>query len=187
MDILRIGLDVEIISCLAAASGLVIATSAADVLGQHSTAPAAQQKFDGLSLTGVYKDYKTVAVQQSLQARSLLPNTKKNLILEKIILNYYAVVAVFLPITLTYITYIAIRFHFAFLAGVIWASLCGFMLLAITAAHNLSLVQKIRMILITPVIYIPFLVITIYWAVKLATVFLRAAANFFMKVKVIPA
>lgn len=184
-QVLRIGVDIEIISCLIAGSSLIISAGIADII-KHQPANVKHQKTDNFSLVGVYDDFCLVANEQIHQAKSLLKPSEKTSFIEKIIKGYYGLVAIFLPIVLTYITYVAIRFHFAFLAGVTWASLCGFMLLAITATRNLNLSRKLRLILINPVIFIPFVALTIYWAIKIASPFMKTTAIFFMQAKVMP-
>ncbi|HSX44977.1 MAG TPA: glycosyltransferase [Candidatus Saccharimonadales bacterium] len=64
------------------------------------------------------------------------------------------------PIYFTYFIYLALKYHNPILFIIAWATMTGFLLLALWGDEHMTLIRKIRMTLLAPLMYIVFYVMT---------------------------
>lgn len=158
---IRILIDIELISCLAAASGILTGASLYDLKAvRHKRSKSSRSA--NYSLLASASELKLAASEQVKKAGALLPRRAVG-----ILRIYLKIMIVALPITLAYISYTAIRFRFSFLTILTWASLFGFLVLAVLASEKLSATRKLRLIMLAPAIYWPFIIFSFWWALKI--------------------
>lgn len=175
-QLVRVLIDIELISCLAVASGVLVGASLYDLkkirhgnkklgkLGGRRVKLATWPR-STYSLRGCKRELELVITQQAEKTTALLP--RRLVIIEKFIKIYYKLLIIGLPLMLAYISYAAIRFRFTFLMVVAWASLFGFMALATMTSEKLSSGRKLRLIALEPVAYWPFMLLSLVWALKI--------------------
>lgn len=159
---IRILIDVELVSCLAAASGILVAASFYDLKAARHQRSKIKPRTASYSLLASARELELAASEQAKKAGALLPVP-----VAVIIKTYLKIIIIALPITLVYISYAAIRFRFNFLTILTWASLFGFLVLAILASEKLSTARKLRLIILAPAIYWPFIIFSFWWALKI--------------------
>lgn len=158
---IRILVDIELISCLAAASGILTGASLYDLKAvRHKRSKPARSA--NYSLLASARELKQVANEQVKKTSALLPRH-----IYDILQIYFKIIIVALPLTLAYISYAAIRFRFSFLTILTWTSLFGFLVLAVLASEKLSAARKLRLIMLAPAIYWPFIIFSFWWALKI--------------------
>lgn len=159
---IRILIDVELISCIVAASGVLVVASLYDLKAARRQRSKVKPRATSYSLLASARELELAASEQAKKADALLPTP-----VAVIIKTYLKIIIVALPITLVYISYVAIRFRFNFLTILTWASLFGFLVLAVLASEKLSATRKLRLIMLAPAIYWPFIIFSFWWALKI--------------------